>query len=107
VRAYSSAEGASDEASLVTSELRYWIDRNWTVFALYDWGKGRRIREINPATNAVDNDIQLRAAGLGVVATYPNWATIKATVAWRGSRLPEADTSKDKPRLYVQAQHSF
>jgi hemolysin activation/secretion protein len=107
VRAYSTAEGASDEASLVTSELRYWIDRNWTVFALYDWGKGRRTRNIDPATNAVDNDIQLRAAGLGVVATYPNWATVKATVAWRGSRLPEADTSKDKPRLYVQAQHSF
>jgi hemolysin activation/secretion protein len=106
VRAYSSAEGASDEASLVTSELRYWIDRNWTVFALYDWGKGRRIRELDPASTA-ENDIQLRAAGLGVVATYPNWATVKATVAWRGSRRAETDTSKDKPRLYVQAQHSF
>jgi len=92
---------------LVTSELRYWIDRNWTVFALYDWGKGRRIREINPATNADGNDIQLRAAGLGVVASYPDWATVKATVAWRGSRRAEADTSKDKPRLYVQAVHSF
>ena len=107
VRAYSSAEGASDEASLVTSELRYWIDRNWTVFALYDWGKGRRTRDIDPTTSAVDNDIQLRAAGLGVVASYPDWATVKATVAWRGSRRAEADTSKDKPRLYVQAVHSF
>lgn len=106
VRAYSSAEGASDEATLVTSELRYWIDRNWTVFALYDWAKGRRSRDVSEA-DVAGNDIQLHAAGLGVVATYPNWATIKATVAWRGPRRAQADTSNDKPRLFVQAQHSF
>ena len=107
VRAYSPTEGASDEASLVTSELRYWIDSNWTVFALYDWGKGRRIRDIDAMQSAGNNDIQLHGAGLGVAATYPDWATIKATVAWRGPRRGETDTSNDKPRLYVQAQHSF
>jgi hemolysin activation/secretion protein len=107
VRAYSPTEGASDEASLVTSELRYWIDRNWTVFALYDWGKGRRIRDLTAAEAGGNNDIQLHGAGLGVVATYPDWATVKATVAWRGPRRGETDTSNDKPRLYVQAQHSF
>ncbi|MGC4061888.1 MAG: ShlB/FhaC/HecB family hemolysin secretion/activation protein [Aquabacterium sp.] len=105
VRAYSPTEGASDEASLLTSELRYWIDSNWTVFALYDWARGRRNRDLDAPDSS--NDILLHGAGLGVVATYPDWATVKATVAWRGPRRGETDTSNDKPRLYLQAQHSF
>jgi hemolysin activation/secretion protein len=105
VRAYSPTEGASDEATLLTSELRYWIDPNWTVFALYDWARGRRIRDFNAPDGS--NDIQLHGAGLGVAATYPDWATVKATIAWRGPRRGETDTSNDKPRLYLQAQHTF
>lgn len=106
VRAYPTAEGASDEATLVTSELRYWLDRHFTVFALYDWAKGRRQREV--ALADIDrNEIMLRGAGIGVVATYPEWVTLKATVAWRGKRRAETESSNDKPRLYLQAQHTF
>lgn len=106
VRAYPTAEGASDEALLVSSELRYWINRNWTVFALYDWAKGERQREVLPA-DVERNKILLRGAGLGVVASYPEWVTLKATVAWRGKRRAETESSNDKPRLYLQAQHTF
>jgi len=63
VRAYPSSEGASDEATLFTSELRLWLNPNWTVFALYDWAKGRRERDTDPV-NFSSNDIQLRGSGL-------------------------------------------
>lgn len=106
VRAYPTAEGASDEATLLTSELRYWVDRNWTIFALYDWARGRVQREISPSS-AGANEITLRGSGLGVVATYPDWVTLKATVAWRGNRRAETEPTNDKPRLYLQAQHTF
>lgn len=106
VRAYPTAEGASDEATLFSGELRYWIDRNWTVFALYDWAKGHRNRQVD-AIDFSENDIQLRAAGLGVAANFPDWVTLKATVAWRGSRAVETAPGNDKARVFVQAQHSF
>jgi hemolysin activation/secretion protein len=106
VRAYPVAEGASDEASLLNSELRLWLNSNWTAFALYDWARGRRVRSVAPASEA-DNDVQLHGAGLGLVASYPNWATVKATVAWRGKRPAETDSGHDSPRLFVQAQHTF
>jgi hemolysin activation/secretion protein len=106
VRAYPTAEGSSDEATLFNGELRYWLNRNWTVFALYDWAKGRRMRDTTPDLYG-SNDIQLRGAGLGVAATFPDWVTLKATVAWRGERQPETTTSHDKARVFVQAQHTF
>ncbi|KGM40353.1 hypothetical protein JY96_10775 [Aquabacterium sp. NJ1] len=106
VRAYPGSEGASDEATLFTSELRYWLNPNWTVFALYDWAKGRRERDTTPV-NFSSNDIQLRGSGLGVALTYPDIATIKATVAWRGTRPVETEPGNDKVRVFVQAQHAF
>lgn len=106
VRAYPSSEGASDEATLFTSELRLWLNPNWTVFALYDWAKGRRERSTDPV-NFSSNDIQLRGAGLGLAISYPDIATIKATVAWRGTRAVETEPGNDKVRVFVQAQHAF
>lgn len=106
VRAYPTAEGASDEGTLLNTELRYWLNRNWTVFALYDWAVGRRQRDIDPAAED-GNEIYLRGAGLGLVANYPGWATVKATVAWRGKQRSEIENQNDKMRLYVQAQHAF
>lgn len=106
VRAYPTAEGASDEATLFSGELRYWIDRNWTVFGLYDWAKGHRNRQVD-AVDFSANDVQLRAAGLGVSANFPDWVTLKATVAWRGRRAVETAPGNDKARVFVQAQHSF
>lgn len=106
VRAYPSAEGASDEATLFTSELRLWLNRNWTAFALYDWAKGRRERDTSPA-NFDTNDVLLHGAGLGLVASYPDWVTLKATIAWRGKRPVETEPGNDKVRVFVQAQHSF
>lgn len=106
VRAYPTAEGASDEASLVNSELRFWLNRNWTVFALYDWAKGRRTRDVAQGEEA-GNDVFLHGAGMGLVASYPDWATVKATVAWRGKQAAETDSGNSKVRLFVQAQHAF
>ena len=89
---------------MITSELRYWIDRNWTVFGLYDWGRGQVAKRV---ASPDGNHLYLRATGLGVSVSYPNWATVKATLAWRGHTEPTTDTRHDQPRLFVQAQHSF
>lgn len=106
VRAYPTAEAASDEATLFNSELRWWLNPNWTVFALYDWARGRQTRDPG-ASGEAGNDVVLRGAGFGLVANYPQWVTLKATLAWRGNRKPVTDTHDDKPRLYLQAQHTF
>ncbi|MFT3858173.1 MAG: ShlB/FhaC/HecB family hemolysin secretion/activation protein [Aquabacterium sp.] len=106
VRAYPTAEGASDEGTVLNTELRYWINPSWTVFALYDWAKGYRSRKVD-AINDSSNEIYLRGAGLGVAASYPGIGSLKATVAWRGPRPVESDAGNDKVRLFLQAQHAF
>ncbi len=108
VRAYAMAESPSDDATIVNTELRYWVDRNWTVFALSDWARGHQQHDPNPAdTTAADNTVTLRGNGLGLAVSYPEWVNVRATLAWRGSRAGTADAGHDKPRLAVQAQHSF
>jgi len=107
VRAYPSAEGPSDEATLLNTELRYLVTPRVSVFALYDWAKGRKSRDIDPADDQ-GNEVYLRGAGLGFVASYPGWPSLKATVAWRGKQRALADDQdKDKVRLFLQAQHAF
>lgn len=106
VRAYAAAEGASDQATTLTTELRYWINPNWSTFALYDWAQGWRARRADPLSETA-NELYLRGAGLGLSVSYPQWFTVKASVAWRGRQLPQTDPGHSKARLYVQAQHSF
>lgn len=104
VRAYAASEGASDQATLVTTELRWWLNANWTTFVLYDWARGQRERR--PLTSD-GNGLILRGTGLGVSMSYPGWATVKATLAWRGHQEPTSDSRDDRPRLYLSAQHTF
>lgn len=104
VRAYAASEGAADQATLATLEVRWWLSQQWTVFALYDWARGERLKR---PFIAEGNSFILRDAGLGLSASYPEWATVRATVAWRGSREPQSDTRDPRPRLFVSAQHAF
>lgn len=104
VRAYAASEGASDQATLVSTELRWWLNANWTVFALYDWAHGERQRR---PLSTEGNGLILRGSGLGVSANFPRWATVRATVAWRGSHEPTSDSRDNLPRLFLTAQHTF
>lgn len=104
VRAYAASEGASDQATLVTTELRWWINANWTAIALYDWARGQRERR---PLSVDGNGLILRGAGLGASMSYPGWATVKATLAWRGHEVPTGDSRDDRPRLFLSAQHTF
>ncbi len=104
VRAYAASEGASDQATLVTTELRWWINANWTAIALYDWARGQRERR---PLSVDGNSLILRGAGLGASMSYPGWATVKATLAWRGHEVPTGDSRDDRPRLFLSAQHTF
>jgi hemolysin activation/secretion protein len=101
VRAYAVAEMPSDDGTIVNAEVRWWLDRNWTVFALTDWAHGRLDHEGSGQT------VTLRGTGLGLSASFPDWVNVRATLAWRTSRASVADPGHDKPRLAIQAQHSF
>jgi len=101
VRAYAVGEMPSDDGTMLNAEVRWWLDRNWTVFALTDWAHGRLDHEVG------GNTVTLRGSGLGVSASFPDWVNVRATLAWRTSRAGVADPGHDKPRLAIQAQHSF
>jgi hemolysin activation/secretion protein len=106
VRAYAASESPSDDATIVNTELRYWVNPSWTVFALSDWARGRLQHE--PAvTSTTPNTVSLRGSGLGLSASIPEWANVRATLAWRGNQAGTAESTDRKPRLALQAQHSF
>ena len=104
VRAYAVAEAPSDDATIVNAELRWWLNRHWTVYLLSDWARGHLDHD---AAGVEGNTVTRRGSGVGVNATYPDWVTVRATLAWRQSGRSIADPGHDKPRLAVQAVHSF
>ncbi len=104
VRAYAVSESPADDARVLNAELRWWLNPQWTVFALTDWAHGRLDHGVSSATQP---SVTLRGSGLGVVAQIPNWVTLRATLAWRHSRAGAADPGHDLPRLAFQASHSF
>jgi hemolysin activation/secretion protein len=101
VRAYPVAEAPSDDGTIVNAEVRWWLDRHWTVLALSDWARGRLDHEVG------GNTVTLHGSGFGVNASFPDWVNVRATLAWRTSRASLTDPGHDKPRLVIQAQHSF
>lgn len=107
VRAYPTAEGASDEARLYSTELRYWVNPNWTVFGLYDLAQGRRSRDLGTGVIDEGNEAFLRGYGLGLSVSYPQWVTLKATLAWRNGDRPLTESRPGKSRVLVQALHTF
>jgi hemolysin activation/secretion protein len=112
VRAYPKAEGASDEALILTSELRWWLNPRWTVFALVDAARGKSQKRAAPvestATEAPpDNARTLKGAGFGVYFSDPEWFTVTATLAVRGDELPLAEPGADRRQFFMQLSRAF
>lgn len=100
VRAYPAAEGSSDLGAIVNTELRYWINPQWSSYAFYDWAHGR-------ITKSEDVTRTLHGYGLGVQYTDPDLFTLKASVGIRGSESVQSESGNPKARLLLQIQHSF
>jgi hemolysin activation/secretion protein len=105
VRAYPSAEGSSDEAAVLNTELRLWIDPQWTGFVFHDAGHGKRFKR--PADDGVSNTLTLHGSGLGVQYTNPELFTLKAAVARRGNEPVTSEADDKRTRFLVELQHAF
>jgi hemolysin activation/secretion protein len=104
VRAYPVAEGSSDTGAIVNTELRWWINPQWSTYAFYDWGHGRdKVR----GAFTENQRRTLRGHGLGVQFTHPELFTLNASVGLRGSEPVRSETDSPKSRLLVQVQRSF
>jgi hemolysin activation/secretion protein len=105
VRAYPAAEGSSDLGALINTELRYWVNPQWSSYVFYDWGHGRLRKTPDALTG--DNTRTLHGYGLGVQYTNPEIFTLKASVGIRGKEEVLTESESPKARLLVQLQHSF
>ena len=105
VRGYPAAEGASDQGAIFNTELRWWLNPQWSSFVFYDAAHGKLRRSPDGID---DNTRTLHAAGLGVQFTNPELFTLKATLGVRGHDPVLSDTdSSGRSLLLVQLQHSF
>jgi hemolysin activation/secretion protein len=120
VRAYPKAEAASDEALILGTELRWWLTPRWTAFALVDAARGRLAKRPapppepdpdappgTPPPSPPPNVRHLKAAGVGVYFSDPQWFTVTATLAVRGDELPQSEPGADRRQFFVQLSRAF
>ena len=107
VRAYAVGEGTSDEAQLVTAELRYGLPRfdfvpgNVVASAFFDYAHGKLNEDPLP-TDFGRNDRTLRGAGFGLSWGRQDDFLLRGTLAWRLAGAPISDPTDRKPRVYFQ-----
>jgi hemolysin activation/secretion protein len=107
VRSYPAAEAPSDQGAILNTEVRWWVNPQWSTFLFYDLGHGRARKE--PGASLDDNTRTLHGTGLGLQYTNPELFTLKATLGVRGKSEPVLSDTDDTGRslLLVQIQHSF
>jgi hemolysin activation/secretion protein len=107
VRAYAPGELSVDAGGLLTIEYRVLFPvqggtMTWTLFGDYATGS------INyaPLAGVTDNEPSINGAGMGL--SWRTSADMEAslTVAWRGARLPSADSDR-VPRIFFQLVKSL
>jgi hemolysin activation/secretion protein len=111
VRAYPVGEAPGDSGSLVTAEVRY-IVPNFQVFggdltasAFYDAGQVKTNQEV-PAIDPTggQNKRSIAGYGLGVSLGREGNFLLRANVAWSADdEIPQSDSRKRDPRVWVQA----
>jgi hemolysin activation/secretion protein len=104
VRAYPSGEGSVDEGLLLNTELRLYVNPQWSGFAFFDNGNGK-VRKTALTTD--DGKRHLHGAGLGLqyVSTYG--LSVKASLGVRGDEVPLSETDQSRTRLLMQVQQNF
>ena len=112
VRAYPVGEANGDSGNLVTGELRYIVpgfkvlDGDVNLIAFYDWGQVY-INE-KPRDTDVQNKRSISGAGVGGSLGREGEFIVRASASWiADSELPQADTARRVPRVWVQAVKWF
>lgn len=102
VRAYAPGELSVDAGGLLTMEYRVQFPvqggtLTWTLFGDYGTGSINRA----PLAGVNENEVTIQGAGFGL--SWRNGADLEAslTLAWRGERLPSADSDR-LPRVFFQ-----
>lgn len=112
VRAYPVGEANGDSGNLITTELRYiWpgvkvFDGDVMVFGLYDWGQV----EVNekPLPTTVHNRRSISGYGVGASLGREGEFVVRGSASWPADdEVPQADTAKREPRVWVQAVKWF
>jgi hemolysin activation/secretion protein len=112
VRAYPVGEANGDSGNLITTELRYiWpgvkvFDGDLMVFGLYDWGQV----EVNekPLPTTVHNRRSISGYGVGASLGREGEFVVRGSASWPADdEVPQADTAKREPRVWVQAVKWF
>lgn len=90
---------------MLNTELRLWVDPQWTGFLFYDAGHGKRFKR--PDDDGRPNTLNLHGSGLGVQYTNPEFFTLKAAVARRGDEPVTSEADDKRTRFLVELQHAF
>ena len=109
VRAYPTGQGIGDQGFLFSTELRYNVPKfqlwsgDVTFVGFYDAGRVK-VSTSPLATATTPNFIGISALGVGISVGKDNDFLLKTTLAWRGENdVPDADTVRREPRVWVQA----
>ena len=103
VRAYPQGEALSDDAWLVTLELRYALAERWQISLFDDQARGRLNH--TPIATDTDNVRRLAGYGIGLIGSYQDFS-VQMGLAWRDGAPPTADVDRN-PRVWVQAVQRF
>jgi hemolysin activation/secretion protein len=112
VRAYALGEASSDDAHLLTVELRYGLPRtipvpgNVVLSAFYDLARGKLNHDPLPFEGP-GNTKTLSGAGVGITWGREDDFLVRGSLAWRLSGRPVSDPDDKRPRLYFQASKYF
>lgn len=121
VRAFGPAEGAADDAHLLTAELRWlppeaWLGqvaRELSLRSFYDWGHVRYAHDasaLNPLAQSVlgnENQATLGAVGLGLTWERPSAFTLRMDLAWRAQGRPFMEPRSHLPRANLALSKAF
>jgi hemolysin activation/secretion protein len=109
VRAYPVGEAAGDNASLITLELRYALNRmlglQSHVAAFIDNGTAK-VNE-TPMAGDTANARNLLGYGIGLTLADPGRILLRAMIAWRGERETPTSDNDHNPRAWVQMGLQF
>jgi hemolysin activation/secretion protein len=121
VRAFDPAEGAADDAQLLTAELRWLppaslfgnVAHELAFSAFYDWGHVRyahapeALGVIAAQLLGPDNRATLGAVGAGVLWERPNDFTVRFDLAWRVQGQSSIRPHTHLPRAEVALSKAF
>lgn len=121
VRAFDPAEGAADDAQLLTAELRWLppaslfgnVARELVFSAFYDWGHARyahapdALGALAAELLGPQNRATLGALGAGVLWERPNDFTLRFNLAWRTQGQPTIRPHSHLPRAEMVLSKAF